>query len=110
LAPYSGALSTDHGVSVGNVTIPEILRTLALSWCDDQEYYVSPCEPETIHRTPESVLGKSASASTVYNMPVSRYCEWIDTVPRANEGKQNGTHCVFVQVANDPAWTIFLAG
>jgi hypothetical protein len=85
-----------NGVSVGNVTIPEILRTLACSWCDDQVYYVSSCEPGAIHRTPESMLGKPASARTVYNMPVSRYCEWIDIVLRATEGKQNGTHCVFV--------------
>jgi hypothetical protein len=98
------------GISVGNVIIPEILRTLALSWCDDQGYYAKSCEPGTIHRTPDSVPCKPALASTVYNMPVSRYCEWIDTVPRANEEKQNGTQCVLVQVAEDPSWTIFLAG
>jgi hypothetical protein len=71
---------------------------------------VSFCEPITIHRTPESLLCKPVSASIVYNMPVSRYCKRIDMVPRADEQKQNGTQCVFVQVAENPSWTVFLAG
>lgn len=98
------------GISVGNVIIPEVLRTLALSRCDHEGYYMDYCQPGTIHPTPQDLPCKPGPASTVYNMPVSRYCKWIDIAPRANEEKQNGTQCVFVQVAEDPVWTIFLAG
>jgi hypothetical protein len=97
------------GESIGTVLIQEVLRTLALSWSDEEGYNYRICEPGAEHEI-ERDRKSAISAEVVYNMPASRYCRQIDTVPRAIPEKRNGMHCVYVQVAGDTPWTVFLAG
>lgn len=99
-----------NGESVGSVLIQDVLKTLALSWSDAEGYYYDICATGAQHHATKDNVECQYSAAVVYNMPVSRYCEQISVVPRADQDKEYGKHSVYVKVEGDTPWTVFLAG
>jgi hypothetical protein len=106
-APAVSLCGRLDGETVGHVGIQDVLTTLALSWSDAQGYPFPFCSENSLCRSRDSP--GSLSADQVYNISATRFCRDRGITPRCPTDR-DPRHHVYVQVAGNTPWTVFLAG